>query len=87
MKDDGLKPLLQGRQGDRGMATVAMEGILLTTEIDNDIELLKKGVGGTNVANGHLSIRLCVVCPFVTRRVRDYNPTWRATRFGTVAEI
>jgi hypothetical protein len=53
MNDDGLKPLLHGRQGDRGMARVATEGILMTTEIDNDQK--KKGV---NVDNGHMSIRV-----------------------------
>jgi hypothetical protein len=34
---------------DRGMATVAMEGILMTTQIDKDIDTQKKQ--GANVAS------------------------------------
>lgn len=68
------------------MATVAMEEILMTTGIDNDIELPKK--------SGHRATCLdesaCAFVrgrPFVNRRVDVYDSKWRMSGSGAVAGI
>jgi hypothetical protein len=88
VNDDGLKPLLHGRR-DRGMATVAMEGILVTTEIDNDIELPKKRGECGEWPHVYTSprVRSCEGVHSMNRRVDEYDPKWRVSGSGAVAGI
>lgn len=86
VNDDELKPLLHGRQG-RGMATIAMEGILMTTQIDKDIDSQKNKGRMWPVATCLYESACAFVRgrPFVNRRVDEDDPRWRVSESGSVA--